>query len=108
MLIVTNTIRIKKGHVREVAERFKQPKAIHQMPGFIRMQILITKDVEEYDELKVCTTWEHEEAFEAWTKSESFQKAHQRRPSEQQGESVMLGSKLSKYEVAFEHEANHM
>ncbi|WP_243292279.1 antibiotic biosynthesis monooxygenase [Bacillus sp. FJAT-47783] len=107
MIIVTNTIRIKKGHVNEVAERFKQPKAIHKTPGFVRMQVLITKDLEEYDEIKVCTTWENEEAFQAWTTSDSFKKAHQKRQNENEGESVMLGAKLSKYEVAFQHEGEN-
>ncbi|WP_335873037.1 antibiotic biosynthesis monooxygenase [Bacillus sp. 2205SS5-2] len=104
MIMVTNSIRIKKGHVHEVAKRFQQPKAIHKTPGFLRMQILITKEIEEYDELKVCTTWENEESFEAWTTSNSFKSAHTKRQGEENQEKIMLGSSLSKFEVAFEHE----
>ncbi|WLR41532.1 antibiotic biosynthesis monooxygenase [Bacillus carboniphilus] len=108
MILVTNTIKVKKGHVQEVAKRFEQPKAVHQSPGFVRLEVLITKGLEEYDELKVCTTWENDEAFQAWTESDAFKNAHHKRKTEgneNKGESIMLGAELSKYEIAYQHEA---
>ncbi|MBD2844808.1 antibiotic biosynthesis monooxygenase [Paenibacillus sp. IB182496] len=80
MIVATNTIRIKSGHVEEVAERFKSPKAVQHAPGFIRMELLAGKG-EEHDELKVCTTWESREAFDGWVKSDAFRQAHGRPPA---------------------------
>ncbi|MFD2613911.1 antibiotic biosynthesis monooxygenase [Paenibacillus gansuensis] len=128
MLMVTNTIQIRKGHGEAVAERFKNPKGVHQMPGFVRMELLLSKENEEADELKVCTLWESDEAFQGWVNSDAFKQAHAHRgggkpaeggkPSEgaepgaarpasaNAGEPpIMLGSKLSKHEVLFVKEA---
>lgn len=115
MIVVTNTIQIKKGHAHAVAERFSNPKGVHTMPGFIRMELLLTENTEENDELKVVTTWENRESFEGWVNSDSFKQAHaHRKPSPEQGGErpaqgsgegpIMLGSKLSTYQVLFTKE----
>ena len=117
MIVAINTIKIKSGHVGEVAERFKNPKGVQHAPGFIRMELL-TEPGEEHDELKVCTTWESREAFDGWVNSDAFKQAHSHsRPkpeepaaAEQQpshgeqpkpGSGIMLGAKLSVHEVVF-------
>lgn len=126
MILVTNTISIRKGHGRTVAERFKNPKGVHQMPGFVRMELLLSEGIEEHDELKVSTLWESKEAFEGWKNSDAFKQAHAGRgkPSqeaangaEKAGEApshphanqhaqpeegpIMLGAKLSMHELLF-------
>ncbi|MEI5907422.1 antibiotic biosynthesis monooxygenase [Bacillus spongiae] len=110
MLMVTNNIKIKKGHAHEVAERFKQRKGIQESPGFIRMQLLISTESEEHDLLKVGTVWENEEAFTQWTQSDSFKKAHghgkrgEQKPQEEKStqEKIMLGAYLTKEELVYE------
>ncbi|ANE46930.1 antibiotic biosynthesis monooxygenase [Paenibacillus swuensis] len=121
MLMVTNTIQIRKGHGEAVAERFKNSKGVHLMPGFKRMELLLSKENEEYEELKVCTLWESHDAFEGWVNSDSFKQAHGNRgggkpsgdagaeapkqpPASEEGP-VMLGAKLSKHEVLMTREA---
>ncbi|PWV94296.1 heme oxygenase (staphylobilin-producing) [Paenibacillus cellulosilyticus] len=125
MILVTNTISIRKGHGRTVAERFKNPKGVHQMPGFVRMELLLSEGVEEHDELKVSTLWESKEAFEGWKNSDAFKQAHAHagkgKPAqagaEKAGEApshphagqhatseegpIMLGAKLSMHELLF-------
>ncbi|MBB6695005.1 antibiotic biosynthesis monooxygenase [Cohnella xylanilytica] len=131
MIVATNTIRVKSGHVDAVAERFMNPKGVQHAPGFVRMELLKSSE-EDYDELKVCTTWESREAFEGWLNSDAFKQAHAHaKPggasagaagaqggaahggashggaahggAAQQGQpsSVMLGSKLSVHEIVF-------
>jgi heme oxygenase (staphylobilin-producing) len=126
MILVTNTISIRKGHGRTVAERFKNPKGVHTMPGFIRMELLLSEGVEEHDELKVSTLWESKEAFEGWKNSDAFKQAHAGRgkpsqeavgaekaseapshphaagqhPQSEEGP-IMLGAKLSMHELLF-------
>jgi len=121
MIVAINTIRIQSGHVGEVAERFKNPKGVQNAPGFVRMELL-TEALEEYDELKVCTTWENREAFDGWVNSDAFRQAHAHSrpkpeggPAEGQavhgqpggqhkpGSGIMLGAKLSVHEVAYSY-----
>jgi len=111
MIVVTNTITIKKNHGEEVAQRFQQSKGVHLQPGFIRLELLLTQGLEEHDELKVCTTWADKASFEGWVNSDNFRQAHAKRAAAQseggqpaQQESVMLGSKLTTHTVLFTRE----
>ncbi|MFF2484013.1 antibiotic biosynthesis monooxygenase [Paenibacillus sp. NPDC058071] len=104
MIMVTNTIRVKKGHGESVAERFTGSKGVAESPGFVRMEVLFTEGLEDHDELKVCTTWATKAAFEAWVNSDSFRQAHAHRGKKTEGEgeakeSVLLGSEMTTYRV---------
>ncbi|MFB7138855.1 antibiotic biosynthesis monooxygenase [Gottfriedia sp. NPDC056225] len=105
MIMTTNTIKVVKGHADEVIERFRVSKGIHKFPGFVRMQVLKTMDVKEYDEIRVCTTWESMENFHNWVNSDSFRGAHAKRTEQQASKenSIMLGSQLTCYEIQVEH-----
>lgn len=123
MIVAINTIKVKSGHVAEVAERFKNPKGVQHAPGFIRMELL-TESLEEHDELKVCTTWEDRAAFDGWVNSDAFKQAHAHaRPKPESGaepsghpgghgeqarpgSGIMLGAKLSVHEVVFAYPSN--
>ncbi|TCP69247.1 antibiotic biosynthesis monooxygenase [Baia soyae] len=102
MFIVTNTIRVKSGHGHELEERFRNPKSVHQFPGFVRMQLLKTQDTTEYEEYVVSTTWEGKEFFDKWVESDSFKGAHAKR-RESSEPSNILGNSLHTYEVVVEH-----
>lgn len=105
MIMTTNSIRVVKGHGDSVVERFKVSKGIHKFPGFIRMQVLKTMNLEEYDEVNVCTTWESMEHFQSWVESDSFRSAHAKRAEQQASNenSIILGNKLITYEIPIEH-----
>ncbi|WP_139990447.1 antibiotic biosynthesis monooxygenase [Paenibacillus paridis] len=105
MIVVTNTIKVKTGHGETVAKRFENSKGIDQSPGFVRMEVLLTEGLQEYDQLKVSTTWINKAAFEGWVNSDSFRQAHAHRGNKQPGadgqptECVMLGSQLTTHRV---------
>ncbi|WP_217591851.1 antibiotic biosynthesis monooxygenase [Cohnella sp. GbtcB17] len=123
MIVAINTIKVKSGHVAEVAERFKNPKGVQHAPGFVRMELL-TESLAEHDELKVCTTWEDRAAFDGWVNSDAFKQAHAHaRPKPEAGaepgghpgghgeqarpgSGIMLGAKLSVHEVVFAYPSN--
>ncbi|MDF2720451.1 MAG: antibiotic biosynthesis monooxygenase [Paenibacillus sp.] len=96
MFVVTNTIRIKAGHGKQVAERFAAAKGVQQMPGFHRLEVWLGAGAEGEEELKVCTVWENEAAFKGWTSSESFRESHRAGGASRE---VMLGASLNQYEL---------
>lgn len=79
MIIVENRFEIRAGAAEAILERFRSPKSVHTFPGFVRMEVLHAALTDETEEVRVCTAWENEEAFQAWTNSDSFRHAHARR-----------------------------
>ena len=105
MMVAVNTIRIQKGKGEEVASRFAQPKSVHTFEGFIRMEVWMKEDSPEYDELKVCTTWEERRFFDNWLESRESQKAHgsgNGRPASSEP-SPILGNELTTFTVKAQH-----
>lgn len=103
-ITVENVIQIKKGRVDEVLDRFREVKAVHTFEGFVVMEVLKKLDSPDYDELKICTTWENRSFFEQWLEHRNFEKAHAQKNSEKKEESPILGNELSIFEVAIQHQ----
>lgn len=105
MIVAVNTIRIQKGRGEEVASRFAQPKSVHTFEGFIRMEVWMKEDSPEYDELKVCTTWQERHFFDNWLESRESQKVHgskNGRPDTTEN-SPILGNELTIFKVTAQH-----
>ncbi|MFB9329116.1 antibiotic biosynthesis monooxygenase [Paenibacillus aurantiacus] len=79
VIVVENRIEVRKGYGEAILERFRTPKNVHTFPGFIRMDVLHAENAEGNEEIRVCTTWESEEAFQGWANSDSFRGAHAKR-----------------------------
>lgn len=79
MIIVENRFEIRAGAADAVVDRFRSPKSVHTFPGFVRMEVLHAVLSDETEEVRICTAWESEEAFNAWTNSDAFRQAHTRR-----------------------------
>lgn len=106
MITAENVIQIKKGYVDEMLDRFRVAKGVHTFEGFIIMEVLKNVDHPDYDELKICTTWENQSYFESWLTSRNAQKVHekeQKKGKENPEASPILGNKLSIFEVAIQH-----
>lgn len=104
MIKAVNQIRVEKGRVEEVAQRFSKAKAVHTFDGFILMEVLIKENTDEYDVIEVCTTWEDHESFDAWRESRATKKTHASSGSEAKSEdNPILGAELSTYEVFVQH-----
>ncbi|MEK3886372.1 antibiotic biosynthesis monooxygenase [Bacillus sp. FSL K6-3431] len=98
-----NTIRIKKGRVEEILVRFTTPKSVHTFEGFILMEVLRKENSPDYDELKICTTWEDRTYFDNWLESRGSQKAHRNKNEQNRDDSPIISSKLTTFEVAIQH-----
>ena len=76
MFIVANRIPVAQEWQDEFENRFrKRAGEIDKQPGFASMQIL--KPINEDVPYVVLTSWQDENAFNEWIKSEDFKLAHQ-------------------------------
>ena len=53
MYIVTNRIKMKSGFAEKMAPNFTRPGALQQMDGFVKVEVTITQNLTEFDELNV-------------------------------------------------------
>ena len=107
-MTAVNVIRIEKGKGEEVAQRFAKPKSVHTFPGFVRMEVWMKDDVEDHDELHVCTTWEDEKDFQNWREKRAVEKAHALAEKEKNAtgepeENPILGTELSTFKTMVQH-----
>lgn len=98
MFIVSNRIKVKKGLAERLAPNFtKGGEELKAFNGFIKTEVAISNDFEEYDEMSVNMHWETLDGFHEWKNSDAFKQSH-KRPEPKEGEapkeSPMLGSIL--------------
>ncbi|MBM7700664.1 heme oxygenase [Kurthia huakuii] len=115
MFIVTNRIKVKKGFAEKMAPRFTSNEGLKDFKGFVKTEVAVARDFEEYDEMSVNMFWESLEDFKVWRDSDAFQAAHKRpEPKEgdapqghggPQADSPMLGSQIVVAEIVSSTEA---
>ncbi len=57
MVIVTNTSHITKGEGHKLIERFDKVGKVEYMDGFLGLEVMLTENTPEYDEVTVSTRW---------------------------------------------------
>lgn len=103
MIVVTNRIKVRKGMGAVMAPNFTASDSLDKTGGLVKVEVLLTQNLSDYDELNVNMYWESMEDFTAWKNSDSFKATHKRPESGSeavQKESPILGSELITYEVA--------
>lgn len=103
MYIVTNRIKTKLGFAEKMAPNFTRPGALQQMEGFVKVEVTITQNLTEFDEMNVNMYWRDLDSFDAWKNSDAFKQSHKRPEEgseEAKKESPMLGSELVISKVA--------
>lgn len=73
MYIVMNRFTLNEGRGAEFEGRWKERNSyLRTQPGFLRFRLLKLDDTH----YSSYAEWESEEAFQTWTRSEAFRKAH--------------------------------
>lgn len=99
MYTVTNRIKVKKGLAHKLAPRFTKPGPLLEFDGFVKVEVLVSTQFEDYDEMSVVMYWENLDGFKAWRNSDAFKQAHKRPEG---AESPTLESQIIIAEVAAE------
>lgn len=82
-----------------MAPFFTKPSDLQKMDGFVKVEVLITKNLKEYDELNVNMYWNSIEDFKRWRNSDAFKEAHTG-PENSSEVSPILGSEIIISEIA--------
>lgn len=103
MIIVTNRMKVKKGMGAAMAPRFTASGSLDSSKGMIKVEVLLTQNLSDYDELSVNTYWETQEDFTTWRNSDAFKASHKRpepSPDAPKQESPIISNEIITYEVA--------
>lgn len=77
MFIAMNRFKIVPGREAEFEEVWRsRDSQLTEVPGFIEFHLLRGPTYDDHTLIASHTLWESREAFEAWTRSEAFRKAH--------------------------------
>jgi heme-degrading monooxygenase HmoA len=77
MFIAMNRFRIALGREQEFIDIWTNRESyLDEVPGFQSFHLLQGASTEEYTLFASHSVWESKQAFEDWTRSESFRKAH--------------------------------
>ena len=77
MFIAMNRFQVKPGEEDAFETVWKtRDSYLDDVPGFIEFHLLRGASAEDHTLYATHTVWESRDAFEAWTKSEAFRKAH--------------------------------
>jgi heme-degrading monooxygenase HmoA len=77
MFLAMNRFRIARGHEDAFLDHWKKRQSyLHEVPGFQSFHLLRGASTDEYTLFASHVIWDSEAAFEEWTKSEAFRKAH--------------------------------
>lgn len=79
MFIAMNRFRIATGREAEFVDHWQRRESyLDEVPGFREFHLLEGPTTEDHTLFVSHTVWESEQAFEDWTRSEAFRKAHAR------------------------------
>ncbi|GAF64427.1 heme oxygenase [Alkalihalobacillus trypoxylicola] len=79
MVIVTNKSKLKKGYGEKLVERFNKVGKVEFMDGFLGLEVMMTQNKRDYDEVSVVTRWNSKDDFKNWTQSDAFKDSHKKR-----------------------------
>lgn len=77
MFIAMNRFKVKKDQVASFEEMWRSRKSyLAEVPGFIEFSFLRGPEKEDHRLYSSHVVWASAQAFEDWTRSEAFRKAH--------------------------------
>lgn len=102
MYIAMNRFRVAKGREAEFEQMWLTREShLSEVPGFAAFHFLRGPEREDYRLYSTHTVWASYDAFEAWTRSDAFRKAHAKAGNRSEG-MLMGGSKFEGFEVLTE------
>jgi heme-degrading monooxygenase HmoA len=100
MFIAMNRFQIVKGSEQAFEQVWATRESyLDRVPGFVEFNLVRGPEAEDHTLYATHTVWSDRAAFEAWTRSEDFRRAHAR-AGDKSGPSLYLGHpKFEGFEV---------
>jgi heme-degrading monooxygenase HmoA len=100
MFIAMNRFKVKKGS-EESFERvwLERDSYLEGVPGFVEFHLLKGPEAEDHTLYASHTVWRSKAAFEAWTRSEEFRRAHARAGNQSTGPLYLEHPKFEGFEI---------
>lgn len=76
MFIAMNRLTCPPEYAEHLERAFRHAGTMQGVPGFLLFQFLKNTNEDGAPRYIALTQWEHRAAYDAWTRSESFQRAH--------------------------------
>ena len=76
MIIVANRLKLKSGFAAKMAPMFTKSETLKTMEGFVKIEVLSTKNLSDHDELNINMYWNTMEDFDRWKVSDGFKSDH--------------------------------
>jgi heme-degrading monooxygenase HmoA len=100
MFIAMNRFQVKKGSEQAFETLWASRESyLGELPGFSDCHLLRGPEAEAHTLYSTHTTWADKAAFEGWTKSEQFRKAHARADNATGGSLYLGHPKFEGFEV---------
>jgi heme-degrading monooxygenase HmoA len=100
MFIAMNRFKVKPGSEQAFENVWLNRETyLEQMPGFVEFHLLKGPQAEDHTLYSSHTVWASKAAFEAWTKSEEFRRAHARAGNASTGPLYLEHPKFEGFEV---------
>ncbi len=100
MFIAMNRFLVKKGSEADFEHVWMSREThLEELPGFVEFHLLKGPEAEDHTLYSSHTVWQSREAFEAWTKSEQFRKAHANAGNQTTGSLYIGHPKFEGFEV---------
>lgn len=91
MFIAMNRFQVRRGAEQAFETVWATRESyLGNMPGFVEFHLLKGPEADDHTLYSTHTTWVDKAAFEAWTRSDEFRRAHARADNKT-GESLYLG-----------------
>ena len=77
MFVAANRFRVLPDHTKAFEQAWLTREShLHELPGFVAFHLLKGPAMEDHVLYSSMTLWASRGAFEAWTRSEQFRRAH--------------------------------
>ena len=100
MFIAMNRFQVKKGSESDFEQVWlTRDTHLDEVPGFVEFHLVKGPEAEDHTLYASHTVWRDRDAFEDWTRSEAFRKAHARAGNESTGSLYLSHPKFEGFEV---------
>lgn len=98
MFVQLRKMTVSEGNSEKVVERFSKAGILEEQEGFVDLKVLVKKVRRGEEEVIILVTWESEEYWKQWEKSDAHIAGHKANLNQPKPDYI-LNTEVGKYEV---------